>query len=200
MLAYARYGATRMDDGDLDANFGRAGIGYQKIGGSPGNWNARYPGRVCILRSLRHSAFRGTEIDDPKATLYDADLVLVPEHDYRPSAAGPGPALWHLSGIAHLFSPPCLVHRGFQNALEAVWDEVHRIVLDYRAGRPGAGYGLPGIASAEHSPCRLTAGSPIPICRSVPSGVRGLAMGLFATAPCRTPAAAFTDLSIITMP
>jgi hypothetical protein len=40
MLAYARYGANRMADSDLNANFGRAGLDYQKIGGSAGNWNA----------------------------------------------------------------------------------------------------------------------------------------------------------------
>src|SRR6266700_2994472 len=40
MLAYARYGADRMDDRDLHANLGSAGLDYQKIGGSAGNWNA----------------------------------------------------------------------------------------------------------------------------------------------------------------
>jgi len=40
MLAYARYGASGMDDADLDANFGWAALRYQKIGGTAGNWNA----------------------------------------------------------------------------------------------------------------------------------------------------------------
>jgi len=139
MLAYARYAANRMDDGDLDANFGRAGLDYQKIGGSRGNWNA--PGTQAVFASCNRFAilaFRGTEIDDTKASLYDLDIVLVPEHDYRPSAADPGPALVHLAAIAHLFSPPCLVHRGFQNALAEVWEQIHRIVSDYRGSHPGA--------------------------------------------------------------
>jgi Lipase (class 3) len=139
MLAYARYGVTRMDEGDLLANFGRAGLDYQEIGGSAGNWNA--PGTQAVFASCQHFAilaFRGTEIDDTKAALYDLDIVLVPEHDYRPSPNDPGPALGHLAAITHLFSPSCVVHRGFQNALAEVWEEVHRIVLDYRGGHPGA--------------------------------------------------------------
>jgi len=139
MLAYARYGAQRMDDDDLDANFRRAGLGYQKIGGTAGTWNA--PGTQAVFASCDQFAilaFRGTEIDDPKDSLYDGDIVLVPEHDYRPSPGDPGPALGHLTSITHLFSPPCLVHQGFRNALDEVWEAVHHIVLDYRGNHPGA--------------------------------------------------------------
>lgn len=138
MLVYSRYGADRMDDGDLDANFGRAGLAYQKIGGSAGNWNAS--GTQAVFASCDQFAilaFRGTEIDDTEDSLYDADIALVPEHDYRPSPDDPGPALGHLTGITNLFSPPCLVHQGFQNALKEMWEQVHRIFLDYRSSHPG---------------------------------------------------------------
>jgi hypothetical protein len=137
MLVYARYGADRMDDGDLDANFGRAGLAYQKIGGSAGNWNAS--GTQAVFASCDQFAilaFRGTEIDDTEDSLYDADIALVPEHDYRPSPDDPEPALGHLTGITNLFSPPCLVHQGFQKALKEVWEQVHRIFLDYRSSHP----------------------------------------------------------------
>ena len=135
MLAYARYGSTRMTDSDLAANFGRAGLECVKIG----DWNA--PGTQAVFASCDQFAilaFRGTEIDDTKDSLYDSDIILMPEHDYRPSLADPRPALAHLTSITHLFSPPCLVHRGFQNALEEVWEQVHRVVLDYRISHKDA--------------------------------------------------------------
>jgi triacylglycerol lipase len=138
MLAYARYGATRMTTADLTANFGRGGLTYQTIGGSGGNWNASGTQAVFAgCDDFAILAFRGTEIDDAKDKLYDADIILVPEHDYRPSS-DPSPALGHFAAITHLFSSLCLVHHGFQSALNEVWEDVHRIVLDYRGRRPGA--------------------------------------------------------------
>jgi Lipase (class 3) len=134
MLAYARYGQNRMTDAELDTNFERGGLTYKKIG----NWDA--PGTQAFFASCDQFAilaFRGTEADDPEDCLYDGDLALVHEPDYRPVADNHLPGLGHLAYVEHLFSPPCLVHRGFQLALRSVWEQVHEIVTSYRKGHPG---------------------------------------------------------------
>lgn len=119
MLAYARYGDRRMSDGELDDNFGRAGMAYEKIGGTIGNWNA--PGTQAIFAacdSFAILAFRGTEPDDPADLLTDADLVPTLEANLQ------------------LFRAPSLVHRGFQEALNQVWDHVRPLVMNYRGDHP----------------------------------------------------------------
>jgi hypothetical protein len=133
MLAYARYGEKPMTDAELDLNFGRAGLTYKKIG----DWNA--PGTQAVFGvcdAFAILAFRGTERDDPDDLVSDADLLLVHEPDYRPAAQDPGPALGHLAFVAHLFAEPCLVHRGFQLALNQVWAQVHGLIMDYRRTHP----------------------------------------------------------------
>ncbi len=139
MLAYARYGVRRMDDAELKANFDRAGLAFEKIGGTPGNWNA--PGTQAVFAGCDQFAilaFRGTEADDPDDVLYDGDLALVHEPDYRPVPGDPKPALGHFASVMQLFSAPCFVHRGFQQALCPVWDQVHQLVRDYRSKYPTA--------------------------------------------------------------
>jgi hypothetical protein len=133
MLAYARYGERRMTDAELDDNFRRAGLAYEKIGGTTADWNA--PGTQAVFASCGDFAlcsFRGTEKDDRDDLFTDADILLVHEPDDRPVSQDPGPPLGHLSFVSHLFAEPCLVHRGFQLALNQVWDKVHTLVTDYR--------------------------------------------------------------------
>lgn len=139
MLAYARYGQDRMTDVDLDRNFRRGGLDYTKIGGTPADWNA--PGTQAVFAScdgFAILAFRGTERDDPDNLLSDADIILAHEPDYRPAPGDPVPALGHLAFISHLFAMPALVHRGFQSALNQVWDSVHRLVTSYGRQRPNS--------------------------------------------------------------
>ena len=139
MLAYARYGADRMADWDLDAHFNRAGLKFRKIGGTAENWNA--PGTQAVFAwcdQFAILAFRGTEADDLDDSAYDADILLVHEADYRPAPSDPRPVLGHLAWVTHLFSPPCLVHQGFQRALSEVWVQVHELVTDYRTSHPEA--------------------------------------------------------------
>lgn len=139
MLAYARVGQVRMTDPQLDDIFNGVGLKYQKIGGIPGNWNA--PGTQAYFAYCDEYAilaFRGTEADDPEDCLYDGDILLVPEPDYRPSRNDPRPALGHLAQIMHIFAEPCLVHRGFQQALKTVWEEVHQAVASYRQAHRGS--------------------------------------------------------------
>jgi hypothetical protein len=134
VLAYARYGQRRMTNAELDAHFNRAGLAYEKIGPSPTDWNA--PGTQAVFAScpaFALCAFRGTERDDPNDLLSDANILLVHESDYRPVAQDPTPPLAHLSFVSHLFTAPSLVHRGFQHALNQVWEKVHTLVTAYRA-------------------------------------------------------------------
>jgi len=133
MLAYARYGQTRMTDVELDENFHRAGLTYEKIGGTDGNWNA--PGTQAIFANCPHFAlctFRGTERDDPDDFLSDSNIALVRERDYRIAAPEPRPSPGRLSFLRRLFTEPCLVHDGFQRALNQVWEKVVTFVTDYR--------------------------------------------------------------------
>jgi hypothetical protein len=137
MLAYARYGEKRMTDAELDQNFERAQLTYEKIGGTPADWNA--PGTQAIFASSSDfalCAFRGTERDDPADFASDFNIMLMHEPDYRPVSQDPRPPLGHLSFITHLFSEPCLVHRGFQLALNQLWEKVHALVTDYRRQNP----------------------------------------------------------------
>jgi hypothetical protein len=137
MLAYARYGAERMNDAQLGANFGRAGLNFEKIGGTAEDWNA--PGTQAVFASCDEFAictFRGTEKDDPADLLADADLLMVHEPDYRPVSQSPGLALGHLAFVTGLFADPCFVHRGFQQALNQVWERVHELVTDFRSHHP----------------------------------------------------------------
>jgi hypothetical protein len=139
VLAYARYGQRRMTDAELDANFNRAGLAYEKIGPTPNDWNA--PGTQAVFASCPTFAlctFRGTERDDPSDLFSDADILPVPESDYRPVAQDSTPPLAHLSFVSHLFAAPSLVHRGFQHALNQVWEKVHTLVTAYRAQHPQA--------------------------------------------------------------
>lgn len=135
MLAYGRYGATPMTKAQLDDNFGRGGMTYEMIG----DWNA--PGTQGNFASGRDFAmviFRGTEKDDPHDLVSDCDIALVHEPDYRPAPEEPRPALGHLAFVMHLFSEPCMVHRGFQCALNQVWTDVHAKVASYRQTHPRA--------------------------------------------------------------
>jgi hypothetical protein len=75
-------------------------------------------------------------VDDKTKQLDDVDLLLVHEPDYRTVPGHPQSFLAHLSLVEHLFTSPCLVHQGFQRALNSVWDEVHACVSKYRQDCP----------------------------------------------------------------
>jgi hypothetical protein len=134
MLAYARYGTTPMPLSDLTGHLERGGlrllnlIGDWKAPGTQGYFAAN--DRVAFL------SFRGTEVDDKVKQFDDVDFVLVHEPDYRLVPGHPQSLLAHLSLVEHLFSLPCLVHQGFQRALNSVWDEVHACFTTYRQNCP----------------------------------------------------------------
>jgi len=136
MLSYARYGPTRMSDDELTDHLSQAALKLEmRIGENPADWNS--PGVQAYFASgdgFGLLAFRGTEVDDPSDVHYDVDILLVPEAEYRGALS---PRLGHLALIEHLLAP-CLVHRGFQTALNRVWDQVHSAVADYRSRESGA--------------------------------------------------------------
>jgi len=143
MLCYARYGIKRMNDAQLRQNLEAGGLTLQKtIGEDPQNWNA--PGTQAFFATapgLAILAFRGTEADDPQDLPDDLELMLTPEPDYK---SGASPHLGHLSAILHLFSDPCLVHRGFQKALNRVWDQVYAQLAQHRQDNPSGEICLTG--------------------------------------------------------
>ena len=121
MLAYAHCGSRAMSDVELAEHFGRAGLVYAKIG----DWKGS--GTQAVFASCEQFAilaFRGTEFDDPGDLLIDALLI--------PALEGP------------LSLHPALVHRGFRNALNSVWDELAAAVAGFRAGHPQAEICLTG--------------------------------------------------------
>ena len=142
MLCYARYGPRRMDEEELKQNLERGGLELRKkIGEDPEDWNA--PGTQAFFATgdgFAVLAFRGTEIDDPKDKIADLDILLVHEHDHQSSGHE---SFWHLSTLRHL-SIPCLVHRGFQVALNRVWDQVLGQITEYRQENPEAEICLTG--------------------------------------------------------
>jgi hypothetical protein len=150
MLAYSRYGATRMPVADFQNNLGRGSLRSLNL---IGDWNAHGPqGYFAANDQFAILAFRGTEADDPVDVLDDGDLALVPERDHR---EGGTPRF--VLGI------PVLVHQGFQRALDRVWDDVRRCVTDYSQSHPQAeicftGHSL-GAALAELAFSRFTDGN-----------------------------------------
>jgi hypothetical protein len=136
MLCYARYGLQPMPEADFTGHLARAGLDtVLKIG----DWGAAgTQGYFASNDRFAILAFRGTEADDPTDLADDTDILPVHEPDYRPVKDDPQPALLHLSLIEHLFSPPCLVHQGFQRALNRVWGQVHDCVIAYRKTYPQA--------------------------------------------------------------
>ena len=143
MLSYARHGSVRMDDQELNRCLGAGGLKLQgKIGEDPTNWNS--PGTQAIFargNGFAILAFRGTEPDDPQDLCDDLDLVLAPEPDYKSSAA---PASGLFSTILNEVADPCIVHRGFQNALNRVWDQVYGYLSGFREKNPSAEICLAG--------------------------------------------------------
>lgn len=147
MLAYSRYGARRMSNAEFNENLTRGGLQCLK---PIGDWHALgTQGYLAGNDQFAILAFRGTEADDPVDVIDDADLVPVPELDYRPDGVAPDFAL----------ALPAFAHQGFKRALNRVWEGVRQCVTDYRRSHPGAeicftGHSL-GAALAVLSASRL---------------------------------------------
>ena len=136
MLSYARYGRLPMPVSDFTGHLERGELRVQNL---IGDWKASGTQAYFAANDrFAFLAFRGTEVDDKVKEFDDVDILLVHEPDYRTVPGHPHSPLAHLSLVEHLFSVPCLVHQGFQRALNSVWDEVHACVTRYRQDRPNA--------------------------------------------------------------
>jgi hypothetical protein len=129
MLAYGRYGQALIPESDFSNILRSAGFAHHQL---IGDWSGgagtqaffAYNGGFAIL------SFRGTERDDPSDSATDADIVPVPEKDYTISSGHLHP-FHFLADLVH--GEACLVHRGFQRALDSVWQQVSDCITAYRA-------------------------------------------------------------------
>lgn len=120
MLAYGKRGPASIPAGDFDGIVMGAGFAQPvRIG----NWQAEgTQGYFARRDDFAMVAFRGTEPKDPKDFLTDVEAIPVEERDYVTGAA----------------DGSCLVHRGFQAAIDSVWPQVRDLLAQYRAERPEA--------------------------------------------------------------
>lgn len=118
MLAYARYGTTRMTEAEFKTILADAGFETRETIGDCFVANvATGRGYFAASDDIAILAFRGTEADNEHDVRADLDLFLV-----RQEALGGRPA-------GH-------VHQGFQKYLRAVWPRVAELVTAYRASHP----------------------------------------------------------------
>jgi triacylglycerol lipase len=116
MLAYGRSGPDVIPPDRLKEIFDAAGFQFELLG----DWSPGKPGTqgyFAYTSDFAVLAFRGTEKDDWKDVL--ADLVIWPVAKIVEQAAA-----GHTESV---------VHRGFQNALNEVWEQAHQKLVDYRA-------------------------------------------------------------------
>lgn len=113
MLAYARYGATRMQPDEFTAILNQAGFPVvETIGECFVDNVATARGFFAANDTAALLAFRGTEKDDLNDLAADADAFLVDD--------GSG---------GH-------VHQGFNRYLQPVWGRVAQVVAAYRSNHP----------------------------------------------------------------
>jgi Lipase (class 3) len=123
LLSYARYGSKRMDDQELEQNLALGGLTLRaEIGEHPNNWNASgTQAFFATADDFAILAFRGTEADDLADTRTDFNTFSFFEDGWT-----------------------CMVHLGFHLALGKVWDQVHRLLTDYRRENPASEICLTG--------------------------------------------------------
>lgn len=133
MLAYGRFGQKTIPAVRLAEILKSAGFEHHVL---IGDWFQGTGGTQCLFSyNARFAmlAFRGTERDDPLDSITDALTLLVDEPDYSIAPNEYQKALRHLQFIEQLFEGErCLVHAGFQKALNQVWPDVHNWISSYR--------------------------------------------------------------------
>ena len=163
MLAYGRFGATPMAVDETHSILAHAGFTQHEL---IGNWTPDAKGTQGFFASNSDFAilsFRGTERGDLGDLVWDLEPLTVTE---PPVANGRG-AFRVVARVAAFLeqrlSSECVVHEGFQRALEAVWPATEKLINDYRAAHPDAeicftGHSL-GAALAALAISRFTGGS-----------------------------------------
>lgn len=163
MLAYGRFGATAMAVEEVHSILANAGFSQHEL---IGNWAPDEKGTQGFFASNGDFAilsFRGTERGDLGDLIWDMEPLTVAE---PPVANGRG-AFRVVARVAAFLEQrlmsECVVHEGFQRALETVWPETERLIHEYRAAHPSAeicftGHSL-GAALAALAISRFTGGS-----------------------------------------
>jgi triacylglycerol lipase len=163
MLAYGRFGATPMAVEETHSILGKAGFTQHEL---IGNWTPDVKGTQGFFTSNNDFAilsFRGTERGDFGDLIWDMEPLTMAE---PPVANGRGAfrvAARVAAFLEQRLMRECVVHEGFQRALETVWPEAERMLNAYRAAHPGAeicftGHSL-GAALATLAISRFSGGS-----------------------------------------
>lgn len=163
MLAYGRFGATPMAVEEVHSILANAGFMQHEL---IGNWTPDGKGTQGFFASNNDfaiAAFRGTERDDLGDVIWDLQPLTVAE---PPVANGKGPfrvVARVAAFLEHRLTSECVVHAGFQRALEEVWPATERLINEYRAAHRTAeicftGHSL-GAALATLAISRFTGGS-----------------------------------------
>jgi len=113
MLAYGRYGSTRMDGDEFSGILCHAGLTeVNPIGDCIVDGASTARGFFASNDSYALLAFRGTEKDNINDIAADSDVLLIADQDGR-------------------------VHRGFRRYFDSVRADVETLVSAYRRGHPG---------------------------------------------------------------
>ena len=163
MLAYGRFGAAPMAVEETHSILAKAGFTQHDLIGNCTPDGKGTQGFFASSHDFAILSFRGTERDDLGDLVWDLEPLTVAE---PPVANGRG-AFRVVARVAAFLEQrlmsECVVHEGFQRALETVWPETERLINEYRAAHPHGeicftGHSL-GAALATLAISRFTGGS-----------------------------------------
>jgi hypothetical protein len=163
MLAYGRFGQTPIPIGEFHSLLDNAGFTQHEL---IGDWEPGGKGTQGFFASNERFAilaFRGTEREDFRDLICDLEPLTVGE-----PAAQDGKAAFRLAARVIAFLEPrlrteCVVHQGFQQALDQVWAATEPLIINYRNSHPTAeicftGHSL-GAALATLAVSRFSGGA-----------------------------------------
>ena len=137
MLAYGRFGRQPIPEATFRSILNDAGFTDCQL---IGDWSTSGRGtQGCFASNPDFAilAFRGTERDDPSDSLTDLDA--------RPSSEQEFESGLQRSSLLHMFEDAadsllhgCVVHHGFQQALNQVWSVTAVLLSSYRSRQPNA--------------------------------------------------------------
>jgi triacylglycerol lipase len=136
MLAYGKSGPDSIPLAQFAKTLDAAGFVHYDLLGDWSGGPKGTQGYFANTTEFAVLAFRGTEKDDWRDLA--ADLATWPvAEDRTESAAGVKKTMFHLPSALGVFDPSQPgVHRGFQAALNEVWDNAARMLDEYRAKFP----------------------------------------------------------------
>jgi hypothetical protein len=163
MLAYGRFGQNLIPISEFYSLLESSGFEQHDL---IGNWELGGKGTQGFFAANEQFAilsFRGTERDDFSDLICDLKPLMVGE---PPAQGGTGTIRWVgrvATFLKGLLSLGCVVHKGFQRALDQVWPETERLLTDYRRSHPNAeicftGHSL-GAALATLAVSRFSGGT-----------------------------------------